>query len=446
MNQERSILDGINRILKILFYLEIKIFLFVLLFLSCAEKEQEIVAEFGDQQITLDEFRIAYLDVIKKPNAFDSPELREQFLDELITSRVLAGEAEKRGYGENEKLRYKAEAYKNKALREAHFEKVIRPKFSISEEDIQEAYIYSQEERKVSHLFAESRQEMDSLHLLLQKGKTFAQIAPGVFENSTLAENGGDLGWINWEDLEYDLAMTAFRLPIDTFSAPVESRFGYHILKVTDYKKKPLITRQEYEMYKNKAKTKLEYMLGDKYARKYINTLFDVADIKIYPEIITAVRSKLKGIFQRPPDQFNQMNEMQLTATEVRLVERSLWDMRNEPFASINGKDYTVGDFMGTLNFIPYNIIFNSFKTSMDYAFRDFLITEEAREMGLEKSKNVENKSGLYREYLLQRELRQDLRENEEAIPRFVEKILNGKSIKKHPEVIHAYYDSILNQ
>ncbi len=458
---------------------------FAILILSfCSSENKEIVAEFGDQNITLEEFRIAYLDVIKKPDTFDSPKLRETFLDELINSRLLAREAEKQGYY-SERLQYKVNAYKNKALREAHFESVIKPEFSITEEDIQEAYIFTQEQRKISHLFADTKLEIDSIYALLKNGKSFEKIAGNLFNNTSLAKNGGDLGWVHWDELEYDLAMAAFRLPTDSNSGPVKSQFGYHILKVTDFKKKPLITRQEYEVYKQKAKSLLEYKLGDKYANEYINEILKKAEIKIDARTATMVRSKLKGIIKRQPDQYSPMSEMQLTNDEVRLIEKNLWDMRNETFATINGKKYSVVQFIGALNYIPYNIFYSSFKKSMNYAFRDFLIEQEALELGLENTHKVKNKSNLYKEFLLQLKIRRDLigsvnvgeqeinqyyeqhktdfkgaeieqvkhivegiiikKKKSEAVPKYVKQLIDTKIIQKNLDVIHNYYESVLN-
>ncbi len=460
--------------------------LIIIQYTCCSGKEEDVVAEFGDQKITLAEFRIAYLDVIKKPDIFDSRENREKFLDELIASRILAQEAEKRGYFNDEKLRYKAEAYRNKALREAHFEAVIRPMFSISEEDIQDAYIYSQEQRKISHLYAKTKPDIDSVYERLKEGYIFEDLAKTMFSDTSLASHGGDLGWVNWDELEYDLAMTAFSLTPDTFSAPVRSQFGYHILKVTNYKKKPLITRAEYEIHRQKAKAKLEFMLGEKYGYDYINNMMSNAEIKLSPEVISTVRSKIKHLFTRQPDQFNPAGERQLTDTEVTQVETNLWDMRNESFAMINGKVYTVGEFIGALNYIPYNILYRSFKDAMNYAFRDYLIEQEARDMGLEEDQTVRNKFTLYKEYLLQLELRRDLvrevsvseaeikefyaqnkaklngadfdqaeqiiadilkrRKRADAVPAFLTHLPENKSVKKYPEIIHRYYDSVISK
>ena len=452
---------------------------------SCKNEKNKIVAEFGDQKLTMGEFRIAYLDVIKKPDMFDSKETREKFLDELIASRILAMQAEKEGYY-TEEMQYRTQAYQNKALREAHFDSVIRPLFTVSEEDIQEAYRYMQEQRRLSHLFAETRSGIDSIYALLQKGISFEQISAEIFTDTVLAANGGDLGWVYWDELEYDMAMMAFRLSTGKHSEPVRSQFGYHIIKVTDYKKNPLITRTQYEARKQKAKAKLEYMLGDKYAFSYLNDLMRKAEFSISPDVATSVRSKLKHIFTRKPDQLNPSGELQLNDTEVKKIELNLWDMRNDILATINGKAYTVGQFIGALNFVPYQITYHNFKNAMYYAFRDYLIEQEAIMFGLDKSETVQEKYNLFREYLLQLEFRRDLVRNtrvtdEEktkfflankekfadaefsqvekiitdilerqkragAVPAYLASLTQDMEIKKYPEIIHAYYDPLLQK
>ncbi|MDP3682366.1 MAG: hypothetical protein Q8S01_00395, partial [Ignavibacteria bacterium] len=50
-------------------------------------KDDPVVAKFGESQITLGEYRIAYLQLIKNPRVFDSKELRENFLDQMIQQR-----------------------------------------------------------------------------------------------------------------------------------------------------------------------------------------------------------------------------------------------------------------------------------------------------------------------------------------------------------------------
>jgi hypothetical protein len=175
---------------------------------------------------------------------------------------------------------------------------------------------------------------------------------------------------------------------------------------------------------------------------------------------------------------------MQLNDDEVKQVELNLWDIRNEIFATINGKDYTVGEFIGALNYVPYTILCSSFKKTMSYAFRDFLIEQEALERGLENTDRVINKYTLYKEFLLQLAFRRDIvtnakvtdaemkeyyqrnmekfkgaefdqvetiihditerKERLEAVPNLLIELQETTSVKKHPEIIHQYYNSII--
>lgn len=442
------------------------------------------VAEFGNHAITLDEFKSSYLDIIKKPNVYDSKELREEFLNELIASRILAEEAVKSGYDKNSLLNYKIDAYKNKCLREAHYESVIKPKISITETDIEDAYLFTQEERRISHLFVKTKEVADSLYKQLQSGKKFEELAKIIFTDSSLANSSGDLGWVYWDQLDYDLAMAAYKLPVNVISEPVKSPFGYHIIKVTDFKKKPLITQREYEAHRRKAKYLLEYKIGEKYSYDYIDSMLKNAEVIIYPEVLKIVDKKLSDKFKRKPTDIDQMNELQLRDDEVKIVETNLWDLHEQIMATINGEKLAIGDFIGLLNFINYDVVYSGFKNTFDYAVRDFLITQEAKKLGLESESKVEMKTNLYKEFLLQLEFRKLLirsvvaEENEieklykekkekfngasydqmkdilkelllknkrrEVIPDYVNRLLAGSEVKKELQLIHNYYDSIL--
>lgn len=195
---------------------KIKLILIVVSFSSIAfsfSTDDQVVAKFGKYRITLDEYKIAYLNVIKNPKVFDSKKLREEFLDEMIINRLLADEARQRKYDEAELFKYKTESYRNKCLRDSHFEKVIKPRVNVSEKDVEEAYLFTQEERRVSHLFAETKEKADSLYNLLKAGKNFESLAKEIFKDTSIANKGGDLGWVYWDQMDHDLSMAAFRLP-----------------------------------------------------------------------------------------------------------------------------------------------------------------------------------------------------------------------------------------
>lgn len=456
----------------------------IVLFLA-GQLNAQVIATFGKNKITLDEFKSAYLDIIKNPKTFDSKELREKFLDELIATRILAQKVENIGIDKNELWQTKIDAYKNKCLREAHFEHAVKPKIKINESDIEDTYQFTQEERRISNLFFETKTQADSIYrLLINGGTTFEEQARNIYKDTAMANSGGDLGWVYWDQLEYDMGQAAFRLPINKISEPVKSNFGYHIIKVTDYKKKPLITRLEYEAHRKKVKYLLEYQLGDKYGYEYISNMLHNSDVVVYPPVMKFVEDKLSTLFKRKPNETDQMFEIQLREDEVRLVETNLWDERGQVLATVNGEKFTVSDFMGILNYIPYNIVYSGFRKTFETAIRDFAITLEAKKMGLEKDETVKMKTGLYREFLLALELKRQLvrsvtvsddevrqryeekkekfkgatyeqmhdvlksfisgEKKRHVIPDQVKKLMGDMKVTKDLKTLHAHYDSIL--
>ena len=460
------------------------IFFFILT--GCSKKET-IVAQFGKHTITLDEFRAAYLEVIKQPNVFDSKELREEFLDEMIRRRLLAEEAKRLGMHEDERLKYRIEAYRDKCLREIHYQKIIKPQIDIQEKDVEEAYLFSQEKRRIKHLFAETKVKADSLYKLLKLGVPFDDLANMIFPDTSLACTGGDLGWVDWNQLEYDLAMTAFRQPLNACSKPVKSQFGHHIVLVTDYQKKPLITRQEYLLHREKAKFFLESKIGKKIAGEYIEQMMSNKKIEVYPKILEFVGKKLSENIKRPPSKFDQMYVRQLCEEEIGKIESGLWDVRHKVLSKINGQSYTVGEFISALLYIPYDVTYQSYKKALDFVFRDFVLTKEAIDLSFDNSPKVKRKTRLYEEYLLQMKLRTQLvrevtvdepeirayyekRKNEkyknvkynvvngvihkrllqdkkaERIPECIRTLTQGMTIHKDLEPIHTFYNNITHQ
>lgn len=446
--------------------------------------KDSVVAHFAGYTISLDEFRTAYLDVVKRPNVFDSKELREKFLDELIATKLMAAEAKKTGLHTDTLFNFKVDAYGSKCLREAHYDAVIRPAIKVDDKEIEDAYQFTQEERNLSHLFYKTKEEADSAYKLLLTGANFEELAKSVFADSLLKNNGGNLGWVNWEQLDYEIADAAFKLLPDVFSKPVKSQYGYHILKVLDFRKKPLITNWEYQVQKQKTKYLVEFKKGQQISYEYISGLLKNAKITLYPKVAQYLQKKLAEQFKRKPDAKNAGMEFQLSEEEINRVEASLWDSKNEVVATVNGSSLTVGWFLSNLNYIPYEISYSDFDRTLDYSIRDYLLTNEAKNMGLEKNEKVLMKTNLYSEYFLklglgrrlvagvevdEYEIKNYYNEHRKSfkdakyedcrpvinelimknkksavIPLFVKSIEKNMTINKYTEVIHRYYDKVL--
>ena len=460
-------------------------------FLYAGEKNKHssvnpVVAEFGNFKIRFNEYKAEYFEVLKQPEIYDSKKLRGQILDNLIINKILAAQAVKMKLNHDEKLNRSIDAYRDKCLREAHFQKVIVPKIKVDDKTIHKVYEYEKGQRKVRHLFFKSKEAADSVYKLLQKGASFKVIAKKIFSNDTaLANSGGNLGWVYWDQMDYNLAMKAFSLPLYKYSKPVKSQWGYHILEITGYKANPLISKYNYDIHKYRAKLKIEYRKGKKIANEYIKKMLKKSKVIVYPKTMMLVENSVSHKFTRKPNRFDNMFPIHLNNKEIKVEEESLWDARHEVMATINGKKYTVEDFMYELPYVPYAAIYNNFKQAFDYALRDFLITQEAISKGLMHDRNVITKTELFRENYLasklkkmlvsgvkvkEEEIKKYYQENQdqikgasykmmrpfikeqieenkksEVIPNYVKMLLKNIKVTKHLDIINSYYDHLYN-
>lgn len=79
---------------------------------------------------------------------------------------------------------------------------------------------------------ARARAEADSVRALLRSGGEFEELARRNSDDVASRENGGDLGYLRETDLVRDFARVAFAMPTGAVSEPIQTVYGYHIIKV----------------------------------------------------------------------------------------------------------------------------------------------------------------------------------------------------------------------
>lgn len=87
--------------------------------------------------------------------------------------------------------------------------------------------------RRVSHIVVASLEEAQELRKRLDAGEPFEELARKHSTDATSAKNGGDLGWIGDKDVPPDFA-PVLSLARGDVSPPLSSKFGYHLVRVTD--------------------------------------------------------------------------------------------------------------------------------------------------------------------------------------------------------------------
>lgn len=120
--------------------------------------------------------------------------------------------------------------------------KMMLPEIDVHEDDLKQYYeenkqFYEEEEQvKARHILVETEEEANEIKQQLDQGADFEELAKEKSTDPGSKESGGDLGYFGRGEMVAEFEETAFSLAVGEISAPVKSSYGYHIIKVEDYK------------------------------------------------------------------------------------------------------------------------------------------------------------------------------------------------------------------
>ncbi len=84
----------------------------------------------------------------------------------------------------------------------------------------------------VRHILAATEEEAQDVLSALQAGESFRDLAAAVSQDTSNANNGGELGWAPLSNYVAPFAEAARNAEVNAFVGPVETEFGWHIIQV----------------------------------------------------------------------------------------------------------------------------------------------------------------------------------------------------------------------
>ncbi len=88
---------------------------------------------------------------------------------------------------------------------------------------------------KASHILVDTKDEAVELKNRIDKGESFEMLAQ-KYSKCPSGRSGGDLGYFKRGQMVKSFEDVAFSLPVNEVSNPVETEFGWHLIKVYDRK------------------------------------------------------------------------------------------------------------------------------------------------------------------------------------------------------------------
>ncbi|NEZ47680.1 peptidylprolyl isomerase [Clostridium niameyense] len=106
----------------------------------------------------------------------------------------------------------------------------------------QNQYMFTEKPNKIraSHILVKTQDEAKKVKQRIDGGEDFAKVAKEVSQDPGSKDKGGDLGLMNYSDLDPTFLRAAIALKEGSVSNPVQTQFGFHIIKAVKKEEYPV--------------------------------------------------------------------------------------------------------------------------------------------------------------------------------------------------------------
>ena len=263
---------------------------------GCAKEpspDDKVIAKVSNSSITLGDFkaRIAklpsyYREIVEKN--------KKRYLEEMIAEKLFYEEALRRGLNNDKEVAEVINEAKKKIVIAKLIKNDVEDKVKVSEDEIAAFYeankdkLRTPEMWRASQILVPTEQEAVDVLQKLNSGANFEDIARANSKDAT-ASRGGDIGYFRAGQLVPEFEKAAIGLNVGQLSGVVRTKFGYHIIKLTDKKAsgmqsyenaKPMIENE----LKKKKKVDIFYELVMSLKKKYDVNINEEAFSSMVPE------------------------------------------------------------------------------------------------------------------------------------------------------------------
>ncbi len=197
-----------------------------------------IVATVNGQTITEADLAFAAEDIGNDLSSIPGDQLRAVLLAQMIDLRLMAQAGDAAGVDDSDFFKLRLQYLKDRALRRAYTNvaigEAITPEMIKAEYDKQIAAMPTEDEVHARHILVTTEDDAKAIKAELDAGADFTELAKAKSIEPNAAQSGGDLGYFKRAVMVKPFADAAFALEVGQISDPVQSQFGWHIIKVED--------------------------------------------------------------------------------------------------------------------------------------------------------------------------------------------------------------------
>jgi len=178
----------------------------------------------------------------------DSPELRNALREDLINLEIISQEATKQGLEKQAETAQQLELARQSVLASAFVQDYVKT-HPLDEAQLKQDYEamkarIGDKEYKVSHILVPTEDEAKALVKRVKK-ESFSKVAKQKSQDPGSKDKGGDLGWTVPSNFVQPFGAAIITLQKGQISAPVQTQYGWHVIKLEDTRELKVPTFEE---------------------------------------------------------------------------------------------------------------------------------------------------------------------------------------------------------
>ena len=346
------------------------------------------MARVNATSITVADFKRAYLPVLLYSDQKERLQTREEVLNFLIDQTLLSQAARAAALDTVPILKVlRRTAQKTAFTRILYREWVKAPLKNPSDTELREAFRRSHDSRLVRHLFTRDSLTAVRLYEQVSLGANWDSLAALIFQDSSLAANGGVLGWMKFGDMDPDFEAAAYQLRTGEISHPVRTRFGWHILRVDAEHRELMLTEYDYNVERRGLERIIRERREQTAADSVINRLMQQANLRFNPEIApqvwTVIATQIDALL-------NPGDLQEIPAQEVQSFEKQLAPLLHEELLRFDDQVWDVATLLQKLPEMNRQLMLTDIKKATGFLVRDELIYQAGLQRGLDQTPIVQ--------------------------------------------------------
>lgn len=198
----------------------------------------KVLAKVAGREITEAELHAYLQGIPREQQAYAmNPQYREQYLDQLIALHMFAQLGEDEKLDESEEYAKILESAKRDILAQLAMRDTLK-KVQVLEEELKDYYEANQKKFEkgatvsAKHILVEQEEQCKDILAQIESGAKTFEDAAQEFSTCPSKAKGGDLGEFGRGQMVKEFEDAAFAAEAGHIVGPVESQFGYHLIKV----------------------------------------------------------------------------------------------------------------------------------------------------------------------------------------------------------------------